>query len=98
MCVFCVKGEVWFCCTKSWKFKYMNESFLYLQNMPRLPPFGGPLFGQCFNLVRISRCSIYRRQHQNIFHWQRMTHLFLILMQLLLYPHRRRQTPIGNLE
>lgn len=32
------------------------------------------------------------------FHWQRMTHLFLILMQLLLYLHRGRQLPTGNLE
>ena len=33
-----------------------------------------------------------------VFHWQRMTHLFLILMQLLLHFHGGRRLPTGNLE
>lgn len=49
---------------------------------------------------RSSRCIIYRGEHQNtqVFLWQRVTHLFLILMQLLHYVHGRRRLPTGNLE
>lgn len=43
---------------------------------------------------------IYRREHHNITvtHQHKMTHHFLILMQLVLHLHRGQQLPTGNLQ